>query len=438
MTSRYGTAIALGAIVLLALAVRVVWTVWTAPVPPFLSDPEYYNAAALSIARGDGYSIAFGDRGFQPGGDPTAFWPPGYSAFLAVFYWLFGEDLAVARAANVVAGTLTVIPFFFIGRRLVSVPAGLLSAGIAAVMPSLVYWTPTLFSDTLFTLLFACSLALLLHARRADGTLRPGMLVALGVAIAASTFVRGQALVLVPLAGAWLVIEGASWKQTALAAAGTAAIAGALLLPWSVRNAAVMDSPILFSANMGYNLRIGHAPYSTGHYILPSDLWDAEPDRSFAQREGLFSELGARRAITYAAEHPLNELELAVSKVGWLWRPDSDALRWVASYGETPLSGALWERLRVLLDASYLSVLSLALAGMFLVRKATRYFTVFAIALWTATHVIFFGEPRYHMPMLAVILPVASASLVWLANTSTHYAASGLPRRRRRTVDAGF
>ena len=36
---------------LLAFAARLAWTLWTAPVPPHLSDPEYYNATALSLAR---------------------------------------------------------------------------------------------------------------------------------------------------------------------------------------------------------------------------------------------------------------------------------------------------------------------------------------------------------------------------------------------------
>lgn len=78
--ARHGPAVVLGSIVLLAFAARLAWTLWTGPVPPHLSDPEYYNATALSLARHLRYAVLFDrERGFLPNGAPTAFWPPGYS-----------------------------------------------------------------------------------------------------------------------------------------------------------------------------------------------------------------------------------------------------------------------------------------------------------------------------------------------------------------------
>ena len=48
-------------------------------------------------------------------------------------------------------------------------------------------------------------------------------------------------------------------------------------------------------------------------------------------------------------------------------------------------------------------------------RKETLLLPILLVVLWTATHVVFFGEPRYHLPMLALLIPMAAASLVWLA-----------------------
>jgi 4-amino-4-deoxy-L-arabinose transferase-like glycosyltransferase len=400
-----------------ALATRLIWSAWTAPVPPHLSDAEYYQATALSLARGQGYSVDFSDAyGFQPGGEATAFWPPGYSWFLALDYRLFGEGVGTARTANAVVSALTVIPVYFIGRRLFGAAAGVAGAAIAAFLPSLVFWAPVLLSDTFFALLFASIVALLLHALRPNLTPRLVPVVLAGLLIGFAALVRGQALVLLPAVVLWWLLAGV--RPRAVLVAGSALLVAAVLVvaPWSVRNLRVMDSPMLLSANFGYNLRIGHADYSTGRYILPGDLWGAEPGITFRARESLFNDLGTRRAVDYAVHHPARELTLSFRKVMWLWRPDSDALDWVSSYGLTPIPRGLAQPLRLLLDCSYLALLVVAAAALLLssARKALLLPLILVLS-WTAAHIVFFGEPRYHLPLLTLLAPMAGASLVWVA-----------------------
>lgn len=412
----------LAALVLLALIARVVWAVWTSPVPPWLSDAEYYNATALSLARGDGYAVVFdGARGWLPGGAATAFWPPGYSIYLAIGYRLFGEHLWVARGANIIAGAATVVPVYFIGRRLFGDASGRIGAALAAVLPSLVFWTPVLLSDTFFTLLFAGGLAFVLYALdQGRGRLDRrawALIVLTGLFAGASALVRGQGLLLIPLAVIWWLLLKLPPRTVALAAGGLVAATSVVLLPWTLRNIRSFGSPIVLSTNFGYNLRVGHAPYSTGRYLVPQDLWDIDPGISFKQRELVFNDEGRRRAIAYARTHIRREIGLTLRKVEWLWRPDSDVLIHVSSYGETPLPARAWEPLRLTLDSSYLAVLALALVSAARVATLGRgaLFAIIVLAAWTAVHIVFFGEPRYHLPMLAVILPMAGSSLAWLA-----------------------
>jgi hypothetical protein len=197
--------------------------------------------------------------------------------------------------------------------------------------------------------------------------------------------------------------------STAVVLVAVAAVLG----PWAARNARVMDSPILLSANFGYNLRIGHAPYSTGRYILPQDLWTARPGISFHDREVLFNDLGTRRALDYAAGNPRREVALARHKVVALWRPDSDVLSWASSFGRTPLPDRAWEPLRLLIDVTYAAVLVLAAAAFLRYREYGRslLFPLLVVAAWTFGHIVFFGEPRYHLPVLAVLAPLAGATL---------------------------
>jgi hypothetical protein len=70
--------------------------------------------------------------------------------------------------------------------------------------------------------------------------------------------------------------------------------------------------------------------------------------------------------------------------------------------------------LRLLLDVTYGAVLMLA--GIMLWRYRSRrhalLFPVLLVAVWTAVHVVFFGEPRYHLPLLTVMAPMAGAALL--------------------------
>jgi hypothetical protein len=196
-----------------------------------------------------------------------------------------------------------------------------------------------------------------------------------------------------------------------------------------------MDSPILLSANFGYNLRIGHAPYSTGKYIVPQDLWDADPGVStFHERERVFNDLGRDRALQYATSHKTREVRLSILKISWLWRADTDVLYWISSFGKTPLSPETWEHFRRLLEATYFAVLALALTSLIRIRSdfSSIVFAVLLIGAWTAAHVVFFGEPRYHLPVLAVILvPLAAATL----ERAAHYCIRAAGPRIRPGLD---
>ena len=247
-------------------------------------------------------------------------------------YRIFGEGLGTARTANVFIGALTILPVYFIGRRLFGPTAGMVGAAIAAVLPSLVFWTPVLLSDTFFTFLFASTVAVLLYALHSNRTLRLVPVVVAGLLVGAAALVRGQALVLPLAAVLWWLLAGVRPRTALLSGLAMLAAAAVVLAPWSLRNARVMDSPMLLSANFGYNLRIGHADYSTGRYILPRDLWDAQPGITFQERESVFNDLGLRRAVSYAVHNPVREMSLSVRKVVWLWRPDSDAIAWAIEF----------------------------------------------------------------------------------------------------------
>jgi len=404
------TALWLGAIVALALLLRLAWLARTDTVLLPLSDPQYYHATAQNVAEGRGYSVTVDQRGFVAGdkSEGTAFWAPGYPFALAPLYKLFGTSLRVAKAFNAVVGALTVLPVFYLGRRLRDDAAGLLAGGLFAITPALVFWTASLFSEPLFTFGIAATLAV---AAWAGDRRSLGACFLAGVALAATAFVRSQGVLMaVPVLA--LLARDVDARGLLRVAAPLAAGVALLVVPWAVRNQAVMGRPYLINDSLGYNLRLAHAPYSQGTSVPPQDLWDERPGISFKEREIFFDDEGRSRALTYAREHPGRELELAVRRVGYLARSDAEAsVQWSESLGVTPISG---RALFVLLgDLFYYPMLLLALASLVVLPRSRVWLALWSsIAVWVALHFVFAGEPRYHVPLMPVLTVLAAAVIL--------------------------
>jgi len=427
---RNGAASSLIAITLIALGLRLAWIANTDSEPPVLSDPQFYHATAANIADGRGYSVRVDDRGFSggPGSEATAFWAPGYSAAIAVPYAVFGHDIRWAKLINALAGALACIPVFFIAHSLAphavraDAPsgdtaatqrardaAGLLAAAIVALMPSLIFWTPALFSDGVFMLGVATTLALAAHASR-DPTMP--QLLAVGAALTATVFVRSQGvLLLVPVAA--LVVPRPRPGDAIRALAPAVVVLTAAVVPWAIRNERALGEPFLISSNVCYNLRGAHAPYATGTSVPVQDLWDEAPGISFKERELLFDELGCERAWEYARTHPLRELDLAAKRVGWLLRSDAaPAMRWSETLGATPIDHGPRDVLVLIGDVWWYAVLALAAASPLLLPRSRVAWALWAlIAAWIAMHLVFHGEPRYHVAIVPALAALAAGSV---------------------------
>jgi 4-amino-4-deoxy-L-arabinose transferase-like glycosyltransferase len=162
------------------------------------------------------------------------------------------------------------VPVFFIGRRLRGDACGLLAALLFAITPALVFWTASVFSEPLFTLGVAATIALAMHAGD-RGTMRWSF--ATGVLLIATAFVRSQGvLLIVPVAV--LLVRSRDAREAMRALAPVAVAVAIFVVPWAIRNQAVMGEPYLINGNLGYNLRLAHAPYSTGTSVPPQDVWD--------------------------------------------------------------------------------------------------------------------------------------------------------------------
>lgn len=404
----------LALIFLLALVLRVAFVLAVEPVPPTDSDPDWYDTVARNLASGRGFVL--------DNGEDTAFWPPGYALALSTVYVLFGSGLTVAKLFNAVLGALTVLPTYGIGAAVFSRRAGLVGALLLALYPGHIFWTPILFSEIFFTLLFSSAVWLLLVVSPATTWRRPLPLLGMGLVIGAATLVRAQASILLVVVLVYWLLAAGNWREQFLKFGIAFLAAAALVVPWTVRNVVTFDSPVVLSANAGYNLYVGHSEPAEGRFRFPEELWAefGEPGVLTKEKELSLNETGFRRAREFIADNPEEEPWLTVRKIYWLFHSDSDSLLWIESFGRTLIEPQTRERMVTLVDGYYYGLLALAFVGVPLWaswRDRRRLLLVLVLVPWFAVHAVFFGEPRFHIPVLPIFAVLATRPLgaVWTA-----------------------
>lgn len=242
---------ALVAIAAAGLAVRVAYTVRLGQhVDLGISDADFYSGGANALADGQGYIDVF--RALQTGRAlPTAHHPPGWPAVLAVFSALGVESELGHRLVGCLVGAVAVFVVGRLGRRIGGRAVGLISAGLAALHPTLVAADGSLMAETLSGLLV---LLVLLAALRTVDRSSAARALLVGLTIGAAALVRGEALLYLPLVVVPLAVcvaRRSGRSVRALARVGGVATVGvvALVLPWTARNLVQLDGFVLISTN---------------------------------------------------------------------------------------------------------------------------------------------------------------------------------------------
>ncbi len=404
-------AIALGPILACAAAVRIAWILRFHPTPTDgrFDDTVWYRGAAHYFAQGHGYVNPYT-------GTPTAAWPPGYPVSLGVVFKIFGESDWTTYGFNVALAALTVGVIYAIGVAAFDRPTAIVGALAMAIWPGQVYFASLTLSEPLFTLLFTAGVLLVVLAPKASGARGP-MLVSLGIVVGLAALTRGQALLLLPLALIAWRLEARRWRP-AIAWVMLAALAtGVVMAPWVARNQRELGSPVIIATNFGPNLWIGNHADATGRMQIP----EAEPplpergDMSQPEFEVAADRLALRKGLGFAVTHPLDELRLAGSKVRAMYESDATALDWNSGYHPGFYDSSTEERwLRGAANGFWF--VALVLAGLGLVASRERAAAVLAalVLLWTAGHLPFFGDARFHYPVVFAVALLAARGIVVL------------------------
>jgi tetratricopeptide (TPR) repeat protein len=242
----------------LALALRLLF-LFGAAEPLLYNHPYNYFAGALSIAERDRpWTFVLTSDAWHTWG---AIWTmaPLYHLFLALVFRLFGPHLVAVQVVQCLLDALTAVFVGALGRAAAG-PRGTWAGVVYAVYWPAVQLPSRTLTENLHTFLLTASLALLLRGR--------GHSMLGGFALGLSALARAISAGFLPFACVWRWRNAGARDGALLLLSGAAAI-----LPWSLRNAVVMDEPVAIETVGVWNLWTDNAFVTPemvdqqGHYI---------------------------------------------------------------------------------------------------------------------------------------------------------------------------
>ncbi len=377
------------------LAIRLAAASLVRVVPAW--DGHFYARYASAMAAGLGYSVS------DSGGPmrPTAFYPVGYPAAMAALLRALGDSRLAAVGVNLIASAIAVVAVVVATERTAG-PRVARAAGLAyALYPGLVLWSAAAMTETLTGALLALAMAFATSTR---GSAPAGF----GLSLGAAALVRPQSILLVPL----IALTRREWGARARAVVIALACAALVVAPWTARNCARLDACALVSTNGGSNLLIGTFPDARGGYRRPTDSDGCGDARGEVGRDRCMSRVAVARIV----EHPLRWIALGAAKVVVTFAWEHDPVSYAVGRARPPR--VIVFAAVVLLTVSWWVTLLFAWRGRRALTSnegvATTRFALAASTLSVLTHAAFLGADRYHLILVPLLAPLASAgALSW-------------------------
>lgn len=221
---------AIGIGVLARIAVLAIYAPWDpaiASTSVMANDAGVYHRLALCILEQQDFCLNTNRT-------------PGYPAFVAAVYALFGVQPWVVLALHVLVDATTIALTYALGLWLFSPIVASAASLLLAVDPTSLFTSSSLLTDSLFALLFLCSVALFLRGLDAA---RLRWALATGLALGLAAWVRPSAQYL-PVLLVFAALCRAGWPWRRRIAFGCATVLAFLLTisPWLVRNHQQFDA----------------------------------------------------------------------------------------------------------------------------------------------------------------------------------------------------
>jgi len=398
-------------IFLLALLLRVAFVLWSPGEPT--GDGVFYHQHARDLMLGNGY-VNF-DR------SPANTWMPGWSSWLALLYGLFGFEPRVGMLANAVLGAGTAALLVPLGEKLFRRRVGEIGGLLYALWPGVIYYSATLFNETLFSFLLVVAANVAVWAARSETTRLPRFAFAGGL-LGGCALVKAEPLVLTGAFAAFFFVEifARRRRPRAFVAATTLFVvcAALVVLPWSIRNYRTFDRVIPTVAGSGMVVAAANHMGASGGNDLAFLLaylqeLGVEHATQAEQNIAMYDD-GWRRAGSFVRDNPAEALRLMGRKMRLTYAGDSEGATLVRGFfgrEKWHLSEGTWRGLSRVSDIYWFAMWLPLCIGFARLRdwpRSTRALILGSLATWLVLHLVFMGGERFHHPEVLFYALVAA------------------------------
>ncbi|MFV0309173.1 MAG: glycosyltransferase family 39 protein [Desertimonas sp.] len=426
LTARTPRGRALAAALGVGFVLRLAWGLWVQrrlPEPLLGGDGYAYWFHANEIAHGRGYHQyeCPPPAPLPCDGPPTAYYPIGFPALLAVVFfldrgWLPGGQPQLVALINVAAGTASIALIFVIGRSVFGPRVGVAAAWALALYPSMIIGVATYSIETTFiVVVLGLAVLLIRHAWPQAMSNRElvGFGVALGIAVQIRPFV---APIVVGLAVA-VRVAGLSWRQVARHVLVPVGVTGVLLVPWTIRNAVQLDAFVPLSTNLGDTMCLSRYPGSDGGFAWARHEWCADPTLPEAALNS--ANIGA--ALSFIAEHPDEEVVQWWRRLRQMMANDRFTMVEALAAGSVALPAGVRTGVDRVSDVVFALSWILSIPGAVLLTRgwrrdratgARRAIVAVTAAGLAAIPLLLWGAVRFHAPLIPFFCLLASATVV--------------------------
>jgi 4-amino-4-deoxy-L-arabinose transferase-like glycosyltransferase len=412
-------------VTLLAVAVRLAWVRFV-PTRPVGDFAMYVESARHLVEH----------RAL----DPEFIYMPGY-VYLVAAVDALGGGLFAIKMIGVASGALTTAAVYGTARAVFGRAAAIVAGLAAALWPAGIAVSSVAGTDMPAAALLATAVWLL--ARNAED--RPlGAPLLFGFVLGLAAYVRAVALPLVALAALHFRARGALWIHALTRTAAACLIAFVTLLPWGLRNRHVYGEFFLTDAHGGHTALVGANPNSEGRYSRSLNRLYTEGTgyALFAPPHRASDRAAYALAKEWTVAEPRYAAGLLAAKADRLLSWERPLLYWPIYRQSVLPEGSPVARwfdvnravVEMVVDGFWLLLVGAMVIGV-VSAAARRNWAALSllpmpIAL-TVLYTLFFAEVRYHLAIVALMMPFAGAGLVWIGEVAHDVARRAIDRHRR-------
>ncbi len=349
---------------------------------------DYHNIATETAATGE----------YRESGHLTTYRPPGWPLLLSLVYYIFGPHPLAGVILNALLGVvLTYTAYRFTRIAFGEMPARWTGAFVA-VFPNYLFFTNYLCSEILFTAVLLLSLIVLFENRQ-SGRLRLWQFLLAGLVMGIAALIRPQAVLLILPVLLFLLFGRYRFARMAAFAIGCALV----ISPWVIRNYQLNGRATIATIG-GMNLHIGNQEAGGIGFTAPDPELIIVPQSPADEARN--DRVAYEAAWRFIREHPVLFLKRGVLKVAFMMSNSFQGLE--KEVGRVSRGAPLpWVvPLALLTQSLYYLLLLFAGIGLFNAVRQHRdisppmAFSMLVVVVWLAIHFVFYGEPRYHFPLI--------------------------------------